>query len=608
MVTSPAIKKTSSAFGQIWFILRYSGRFFWATNKWVFLGLMLINSIESFIIFPNLLLDKLFFDTLVDNIGHDLNRELLTAVFSIVLVRFALASFKSLSKRLSGYFGRMFQYQIFQKLEVDLGRKYATISVPTLEDPKFKDRYQKIERESLQRLHSVGESYVRIPQYLTGIISSLAIFVATQPFVVLFSLLSLVPTIVVDQIFIKRSYELETRISLIHRFRGMYYYLLGRTRSYLESRLLNVHDYLSDKVNKYWQEIIDARLDLQRKKRAGDYFAGLVDDLVSYTFDAVFAVQTLLGRITLGTLQAYIRAIANFKTNVSSLTVAVMDLYENYLYISDLVWFFNLENPYFNDIGKKFPQVSDLQISFNDVWFRYPGSENWILRGITFSISPHENIALIGKNGAGKTTLVKLLCGFYEPTKGSITINGVSVSELNKQDYWRNLSILFQDFETYPVTARESISISDIRRVADTKSVRKYAQLTEISDWIESLPRKYESALTRDFEAGVNPSSGQWQRIGIARALFKESPILVLDEPTSNVDPEAEENIFNQILTIGRQKIIIFISHRFSTVRKAGKIIVIEQGRVMENGFHSQLMSQKGIYARLFALQAKNYR
>lgn len=589
-------------------MLAYSGRLLWQVDPKLFLLAAFLNSVSSFVILPNLLLDKQFFDILVANAGKPDVASVLPTVYLIVAARFGLAAVRSLSNRLSGYVIRHFFWKMYQKTEVLIGTKYATISVPTLEDPQFKDRYQKIERESLNRLQRVAENFVRIPQHLTGIASSLSIFIITQPIVAVISLLSLLPSVIVDRIFIKKGYELETQTSSLHRFRGFYYYLLGRTRSNLESRLLNVHDYLGKKIHFYWQQIIDKRSNLEKRRRAGDWLAGVLDDAVSYSFDAVFAIQALLGQITIGTLQAYIRAISSFKTSVSSLTVNMMELYENYLYITDLNWFLNLEEPYFNDQGQPLPEKIFQGIEFKDVWFKYPGTDAWILKGISFTILPHENVAIVGKNGAGKTTLVKLLCGFYAPTKGSISIDGIDIASLNKPDYWGRISVLFQEFEGYSITARESIAISKISQVGNDAEIKKYADLTGIGEWIENLPLKYDNPLNRDFEKGTSPSSGQWQKIAIARALFKQPELLVLDEPTSNVDPEAEEEIFNKILDLSRDSIILFISHRFSTVRRADKIVLVDGGKVAESGSHSQLMKLKGKYSKLFTLQAKSYR
>ncbi len=566
-----------------------------------------LNSVSSLIIVPNLVLDKYFIDILVSNIGKPEPLKALQLILLIVAARLTLSLIRTLSNRLSGYFYRSFNWRSYQQLEKTVGLKYATISVPTLEDPVFKDRFNRLEREGLNRMQRVGDNFVRVPQHLIGIVSSLSFFVIGQPIVILLSLISLLPSIIVDKIYIKKDYQLDKEITLLHRRRGMYYYYLGRTRSYLESRLLNIHRYLSEKVSALWDQIITKRLHLLKSWRTMGFVAGLVDNIVSYSFDVFFGFQAIISQITIGTAQAYIRAISSFKSSVSDLTANFMELYENYFYLQDLDWFLKLDSPYFSNTGHKLSPHKPIHISFQDVWFKYPGSDNWILKGVSFTIDPKENIALIGQNGVGKTTIVKLLCGYYQPQKGRVTINGVDINNLNKIDYWKKLGVLFQDPDAFGITVREIIAAGNIAKFNDLSAIKASAEKAQIDKWIQSLPLKYDNPIGRDFEKGVSPSSGQWQKMTIARVLFKDPKMLVLDEPTSNVDPQAEEDIFNQILSTGRDKIIIFISHRFSTVRQADRILVLDNGTISESGTHDQLMTTAGTYARLFALQAKSY-
>ncbi len=249
----------------------------------------------------------------------------------------------------------------------------------------------------------------------------------------------------------------------------------------------------------------------------------------------------------------YLRAAYSFQHNLTGLVDSFLELYENYLFITDLVWFLGLK-PTISSGSKKFPLEIKRGIEFKNVWFRYKEDQPWVLRGINFSIKIGESVAIVGENGAGKTTLIKLLCRFYEPQKGEILIDGVNIKEYHREGLWENLAVLFQDFEK-----------------------------------------------------GVNPSSDQWQRIGFFRVLLRDAQIVVLDEPTSNVDAKAKEEIFKEIGQFAKNKILILISHRFSTVRQASKILVMDKGRIIEEGSHKQLMTKKGTYAELFQIQAKGY-
>jgi len=223
-------------------------------------------------------------------------------------------------------------------------------------------------------------------------------------------------------------------------------------------------------------------------------------------------------------------------------------------------------------------------------------------------MAANQSLAIVGENGVGKTTLIKLLCRFYNPQKGEILIDGINLREFNREKLWDNFAVLFQDFGNYPFTARESVGYGKIEEVNNLDLIIKSAKETSIHDFINKLPLKYENPLSPELEKGIDPSRGQWQRIGLARVLIRNAQISILDEPTSSVDPKSEEEIFNKITKFVKGKILILISHRFSTVRRANKICVMKKGKIIEEGNHQELMKKKGIYAELFELQAKGYR
>ncbi|MEK7155103.1 MAG: ABC transporter ATP-binding protein [Patescibacteria group bacterium] len=591
---------------QINFILREVAKLLWATSPQMTISLVIVNIINSLTILPTLYLDKYFIDTIVSNIGKPW-QPVLHVIFFIVLFRFINGTVKSVTNRLIGYYNRFLSRRLADKIDALIGEKYSQIDVSLIEDPKFKDRYSKVEREGSSRAFPIVSSFADLPLYISGIISALSIFIFFQPWLAVLSIGFLVPILIVDAKFIKLDYQIETELSSQYRMRSMLGYYLIRSRSYLELRLLRIGNYLVKKLSGVQEGITGVKQKMVKSRVATRSLVSLPQDIFFYSLDIYFAFLAIIRQITIGSSQAYVRAVATFRDNLGGLVGAFLQFYENYLYVSDLVWFLNLQPKQNPQFGKAFPKRVHAGITFEHVWFKYPESDNWILKDVNFIINPTENIALIGENGAGKTTLVKLLAGFYEPTQGKINIDGVAINKYRLDDYWKSLSILFQDFEAYDFTARESIGYGNVDKLNKLPEIRKYAKMTDIDRWIESLPLKYENSLSRHYEKGVSPSSGQWQRIGLARTLIKNSQILVLDEPTSNVDPQAEEDIFNQVLKLGKEKILIFISHRFSTVRRADKILLLEGGKITEQGTHDQLMQLDKKYAQLFHLQAKSY-
>jgi ATP-binding cassette, subfamily B, bacterial len=245
-------------------------------------------------------------------------------------------------------------------------------------------------------------------------------------------------------------------------------------------------------------------------------------------------------------------------------------------------------------------------IEFKGVSFRYPGTERWILKDFSLTISSGEKLALVGENGAGKTTIIKLLLRFYDVTQGELLINGRDIRTLNLPDWHKLVGALFQDFIRYQFTFRENVLLN-----ADNSDERKMKMAIEKSGaetFLKDLPKGYDQIMGKMFEGGIDLSGGQWQKLALARAFFRESPILILDEPTSAIDAKAEAEIFDRINTLEKDKTVIIISHRFSTVRNADRIVVLNEGKILENGTHKSLMKNQGLYAELFELQAKGYR
>lgn len=310
--------------------------------------------------------------------------------------------------------------------------------------------------------------------------------------------------------------------------------------------------------------------------------------------------------VTLGTAQITSTAIDRFIGNVSRLIRQVSDIYQNYLFISDYEHFMSLpEEEQLS--GLPLPSNFSEGIEFKDVWFKYENSPAWILKGLSFKVGPTDNIAIVGENGAGKTTLIKLLCRFYEPQKGEIRVNGQNIRNYNLKDYRHSISALFQDFAQYPFSVEDNIRFGDVQKKKIKKDIRLAAKLTGITGFIQSLPLQYKNPLDKEFEGGIEPSKGLWQRIALSRILYRNAQILILDEPTSNVDPKSEEEIFADVLKVAKEKMIFLVSHRFSTVRKADKILVLENGLAVEYGSHEQLIKQNGRYKELFSLQAQSY-
>ncbi|HEX9413181.1 MAG TPA: ATP-binding cassette domain-containing protein, partial [Ktedonobacterales bacterium] len=322
------------------------------------------------------------------------------------------------------------------------------------------------------------------------------------------------------------------------------------------------------------------------------------------------ALQAVARRITLGDLTFYTQAALSLGSSFQGLLTGISSTYENNLYINTLFDFLAYQPAIVSPPNGLKPDGSGLLIEFRNVSFAYPGRSEGgqALRGVSFTIHPGEAIALVGRNGAGKTTIVKLLTRLYDPDEGQILINGRDIKEYDLEALRAQIGVIFQDYVTYFMTASRNIGVGKVEAIDDLTGVQRAAAQSGADDVIERLPSAYETMLGKWFDHGQQLSGGEWQKIALARAFMRDAQLLILDEPTSSLDPQAEYEVFARFRELTSGKSAIFISHRFSTVRLANRIIVLREGRVLEEGTHAELVNRGGLYAELFNLQAEAYR
>lgn len=600
-------KISFSAISQIFFVLKETGKLAWATRPELVIGTLVMGSLLGLITLPSLYLNRTILDTAIKSVGSPNPNGAIITVGSLVIIRVFLEILRSILSRVSNFFRRVLTRASNAYVERLIDKQISSLDIATIEDPAFKDRFDRIERRGNESLWNLMGEITQMPQNILGIFSALFPIFFFSPFLVIVIILLAIPNFFVNSKLVKEDYEIDKSISGKRRVWGWLNYLLSKPRNYMEPRLLGNAGYMLDRLKNVQDEI----LGLREKHHARQVTIGLTSNIPSWLFDAIFSAwlfaQAILTRITIGTAQMLYSASSNFQNYLGSLLSSLVNVYESYLYVSDLIWLLNLKPQ--NATGSEEPAKKFTKgIEFKNVWFRYPKTVRWILKDASFVINAKENIAIVGENGAGKTTLIKILCKFYEPTKGEVLVNGKNIKDYDNRSYWKTLSALFQDFERYPFSARESIGYSDVSRIDKQSEIIDAAKKTGIHDFITELPKGYDNPLDNEFEGGVDPSGGQWQRIALARTLFrKTAEVIILDEPTSNVDPKAEEEIFEKVIELAKDKILVLISHRFSTVRRADKIILIENGKLTEEGTHEQLMKKNKSYAKLFNLQAKGY-
>lgn len=564
------------------------------------------NAIWGLTNLPILYINKTLIDIVINNLGSPDYTNSLKTIVILAFSRGFLELVRSALTHLNWSLSASLTDKIHSYLEIITTRKLSELDIPKVESPEFQDKYKKVERFGYNSVWGMVNPLSDIPNAVFTIISGLIPIFSFEPWIAFIVIAVSVPDILISSRVVKRDFEEGEILNPKYRLWNWVYWHLSDTKNYYENRILGGTKYLLDKMSAVASEVNDFKYRRRINRSRLRFFGDIPGSLLSVALNVYFFALALVGKITLGSAQLLYGATNTLTNGFATLVNDGLSIYESYLFVNDLTWFLDLEAQYRQ--GNRVP-AKELKkgIEFRNVWFKYPSSKKWVLKGISFSIGPKENFALVGENGVGKTTLIKLLCGFYRPTRGEILVNGVNIQNYNLVKYWQILGVLFQDFSQYPFSAQESIGIGNSQKINDLRMIKKAAGLTGVNRFIEGLSLGYKNPLAKDFDKGVDPSKGQWQRIALARILFRESRIIILDEPTSNVDPKAEEEIFEKIISLSKEKVLILISHRFSTVRKADKILNIDKGKIIEEGTHEELMQKNGEYSRLFKLQAKGY-
>ncbi len=595
--------------GQLWFTFKEVAKLAAKTNSKLLILIIILNALWGFSSVPGFYLEKLVIDRLVQAVGSANPQPIVLGIAFLVGLRLILEFVRNVLSSVNSFLDRFLSRRFNAELDILMAEKLAELDLETIEDPEFRDKFDKIERESGRRAWGLMSPLSDIPNYLVGFITAVGVIFLLNPLIAIAIILISLPQFFFNSKFIKAEYDLHSRLSPDYRMWGWLSYFLVRNRNFMELKILNLAPFLSKRLEDLIAHIMKEEEKLQ-VKRQSSRLAGFLPLSIFELFFAVWlAGLVITKKITVGSFDLYMRSVRSAQSNLTGLVSSFVEIYENYIYVNDLIWFLNLKAKLEYENGTAKIGSEPLTIAFKDVWFRYRRGKPSILKDMNFIIKPGEKIAIVGKNGAGKSTLIKLLARFYDPTKGEVLINGKSLKNYDITDWHDSLAILFQEFEKYPFSAHDTIGYGDIGRINAREEIEEAAKKTNIDEFIENLELKYKNPLDPQFEKGVSPSTGQWQRLGISRMLFRSrARILIMDEPTSNVDPEAEEKIFKELTTKVEGKILIFVTQRFSTVRMADRIFVVDKGRIIEAGTHEEMMKQKGSYARLFNLQAQGYK
>ncbi|WP_208407101.1 ABC transporter ATP-binding protein [Amycolatopsis granulosa] len=470
------------------------------------------------------------------------------------------------------------------------------------------DQLRQASQEAPQRPMSMLTSALGLVRTSITFASMVVLLMSVSPLLAAVALLAPVPAFISQSKYGSRAFLLTLWMSPIRR-RMDYLNSLVTTDTYAkETKLFGLGPYLVDRFLRLGQNAYARERKLTTRRNFVGTAWSLLSTLAGSGIALYIALEAVAGRLTIGDLALYTAAAAAVQTSVQGLFTGFSGMYENNLYLDTLYDFLATEPRIVAPaVTAPLPEPVRGHIEFQNVSFRYPGSVENALDGVSFEIRPGETVAVVGRNGAGKSTLIKLLCRLYDPTEGRILLDGTDIRSFDPDALRARISAMFQDYVTYQGTAAENIGLGELSALDDRPRIEDSATRAGVAARIARLPRGYDSPLGRWFDQGVSLSGGEWQKIALARAFMRDAPILVLDEPTSALDAAAEHDLFTRLRALSAGRTTLYISHRFSTVRQAEKILLLDRGRLAEEGTHEELMSQGGDYASLFTLQAAAY-
>jgi len=494
-----------------------------------------------------------------------------------------------------------------QRVNVMILEKALTLQLENFEDSEFYDKLTQARREASSRPLSLVNRTFGLVQNAISLTSYAVLLFSFSPWAVVILIGAGLPSFFAEAKFSGDAFRLFRWRSPETRMQMYLETVIAREDGVKEVKLFQLGPRLLQRYRDIFKKLFveDRRLTLRRD--GWGFVLGLLSTTAFYGAYAWIVITTINGDITLGAMTMYLVLFRQGQTAVAASLSAISGMYEDNLYLSNLYEYLGQAVPARLGDAKKGPEP-ERGLEFKNVSFTYPGSTAKALANVSFQISPGESLALVGENGSGKTTLIKLLTRLYDPTEGNIVLDGLDLQEWDVEALRQRIGVIFQDFGRYQFSVGENIGAGDVRFIDDAKRWAKAAETGMAAPFIEDMPDGYNTQLGRWFKGGRELSGGQWQKVALSRAFMRnDADILVLDEPTAAMDAESEAAIFDHFQTESHNKMTILISHRFSTVRAADRIIVIHNGEILEQGNHESLLAENGQYAHLFKLQAKGY-
>lgn len=578
----------------------------WETSPLLASSTLLLRCVAAFFPLATLWVSKLIIDGVVRVIRHQPYER--SAIWKLLILELLLAVGSDTLGRFTSLVDSLLGDRFTNQVSVKLMTHAISLDLVSFEDPVFYDKMERARRQTTARLSMLASMAGMIQQLLT-LASLLSAVLLYYPWLLLLLAAATVPVFLGETRFAMLNYSMLYRYTPERRELDYLRYLGASNESAKEVKIFGIGDYLINRSKVLFERFYRENKDLAVQRAWHGTLLNLIPSAAYYAAYVLILRRALAGFLSVGDLTLLAGAFSRARSIMESLVSTLAGISEQALFVQDLFDFFETKPAIESRPDALLaPRPIRTGFEFLNVSFSYPGSEKKVLENLNFRFYPQEKIALVGENGAGKTTLVKLLSRLYDPSEGRILLDGIDLREYSVNDLRTEIGVIFQDYMRYDALAQENIGLGRVEMMSNQHRVVRSAEKSLAASVIDQLPFTYEQMLGRRFEGGVDLSTGQWQKIALARAYMRDAQILILDEPTASLDARAEFQVYERFVELTTGKMAVLISHRFSTVRMADRILVLEHGRIVEQGSHQQLVARGGKYAELFELQAAGYR